>query len=208
MIENNIILLGPPACGKGTQARRLAEHLAVPCLGTGKLLRDEIEKASTVGLEAQAFIENGSYVPDEVILKMVKEWLADNTDGWLMDGFPRTIPQAVALQESVRPSKVIVLDVPYANLEFRITKRRECTTCGATIAVTSPDQRICPECGAETLKTRADDGLESFQVRYKNYEELTVPLYDFYSSFGILQRVDGTLPPDEVYSEILKIVEN
>lgn len=206
MTENNIILLGPPASGKGTQARRLAEHLGVPCLGTGKLLRDEIEKGSSVGLEAKAYIESGSYVPDEIILKMVSEWLGDNPNGWLMDGFPRTIPQAEALQEYARPSRVIVLNVPREELEFRITKRRECTSCGVTVAVTSAQDRICPECGAEALVSRADDALDSFQVRYKNYEELTVPLFDYYASLGLLQRVDGTQSPEVVFTEILNIV--
>lgn len=206
MTENNIILLGPPASGKGTQARRLAEHLGVPCLGTGKLLREEIDKASPVGLEAQSFIEKGSYVPDEIILKMVREWLGDNPNGWLMDGFPRTIPQAEALQEYARPSRVIVLNVPREELEFRITKRRECTTCGATVAVTSAQDHTCPECGAKTLVSRADDALDSFKVRYQNYEELTVPLFDYYASLGMLRSVDGTQSPEKVFSEILNIV--
>ena len=97
MNANNVILLGPPASGKGTQARQLAAYLEVPCLGTGKLLRDEIDKGSAVGLEAKGYIEGGSYVPDEIILKMVEAWLGENPNGWLMDGFPRTLPQAEAL---------------------------------------------------------------------------------------------------------------
>jgi adenylate kinase len=206
MTENNIILLGPPASGKGTQARRLAEHLGVPCLGTGKLLRDEIDKASPVGLEAQSYIESGSYVPDEIILKMVREWLGSNPNGWLMDGFPRTLPQAQVLQESAQPQRVILLDVPREDLEFRITKRKECTTCGATVAVTSAQDLTCPECGAKTLVSRADDALDSFKLRYHNYEKLTVPLFDYYTSLGILRSVDGTQSPEKVFSEILNIV--
>ncbi len=207
MTENQIILLGPPASGKGTQARRLAEHLGIPCLGTGKLLRDEIEKGSAVGMEAKGFMESGSYVPDEIILTMVREWLDNNPHGWLMDGFPRTLPQAKALQESAKPSRVIVLDVPREELEFRITKRRECTACGATVAVTSAKDHTCPECGAEALVSRADDALDSFKVRYQNYEELTIPLFDYYASLGSLQTVDGTKSPDQVFTEILNIVK-
>lgn len=206
MTQNNIILLGPPASGKGTQARRLAEHLSVPCLGTGKLLRDEIDKGSPVGLEAQTFIENGSYVPDEIILKIVSKWLTDHPHGWLMDGFPRTTPQAQALQEYARPSKVILLDVPREELESRITRRRECTTCGATVAVKSPQDLICPECGAESLVSRADDALDSFKARYQNYEELTVPLFSYYASLGMLHTIDGTQSPENVFTEILNIV--
>ncbi len=207
MTENNVILLGPPASGKGTQARKLADHLGVPCLGTGKLLRNEIDKGSPVGLEAKGYIERGSYVPDEIILKMVSEWLSGHSDGWLMDGFPRTIPQAEALQQTAKPTRVIALDVPQDELEFRITKRRECTSCGATVAVNCSQDHTCPECGKETLISRADDALESFKARYQNYEELTVPLFDYYDSLGMLSKVDGTKSPKEVFAEILKIVE-
>ncbi len=207
MNANNVILLGPPASGKGTQARQLAAYLEVPCLGTGKLLRDEIDKGSAVGLEAKGYIEGGSYVPDEIILKMVEAWLGENPNGWLMDGFPRTLPQAEALQETVKPTRVIALDVPQEELEFRITKRRECTSCGVTFAVNSMDDNDCPECKTSTLVSRADDALESFKVRYQNYEELTVPLFDYYDSLGMLSKVDGTKSPKEVFAEILKIVK-
>jgi len=208
MTENNVILLGPPASGKGTQARQLAAHLNVPCLGTGKLLRNEIDNGSVIGLEAKGFIESDQYVPDEIILKMVETWLSENPYGWLMDGFPRTIPQAEALQESAKPTRVIVLEVPQDALEFRITKRRECTSCGVTFAVNSNDDNICPECETNTLVSRADDALESFKVRYQNYKELTLPLFDYYASLGMLDKVDGTNSPEEVFAEILKIVES
>jgi adenylate kinase len=166
-----------------------------------------MDKGSAVGLEAKSYIEKGSYVPDEIILKMVSEWLGEHSHGWLMDGFPRTIPQAEALQESATPTRVIVLDVPREELEFRITKRRECTSCGATVAVKSSQDHTCPECGKETLISRADDALDSFKVRYQNYEELTVPLFDYYASLGMLDKVDGTKSPENVFAEILNIVE-
>jgi len=142
MNHKNVILLGPPASGKGTQAKKLAAHLGVPCLGTGQLLRAEIEKGSAVGMEAKGFIDAG--------------------------------PE----------SKVIALDVPREDLEQRIIKRRECTSCGATVAVDDLEQTICPECGADSLVSRADDALESFKVRYENYEELTIPLYAFLKDHG------------------------
>ena len=207
MKENNVILLGPPASGKGTQARKLAERLGVPCLGTGKLLRLEMDKGSDVGMEAKSFIESGRYVPDETILKMVGEWLEGNPEGWLMDGFPRTIPQAETLQEMASPRMVVALDVPREELEGRIIKRRECSSCGVTIAVSDLSETVCPECGEDALVSRADDALESFKVRYQNYEELTVPLFDYYKSLGMLKVVDGTKCPDDVFSEILNLVE-
>ncbi len=206
MNYKHVILLGPPACGKGTQAKKLAAHLGVPCLGTGHLLRAEIEKGSTVGLEAKGFIDAGLYVPDETILKMVGEWLQKNKDGWIMDGFPRTLPQAESLQKMAPESKVIALDVPREDLEQRIIKRRECKSCGATVAVDDLDQTICPECGADDLVSRADDALESFKVRYENYEELTIPLYDYYTGLGPVDQIDGTQSPDKVYEQVINAV--
>lgn len=160
-----------------------------------------------MGLEAKSYIDSGRYVPDETILKMVGEWLDGNSEGWLMDGFPRTLKQAETLQELARPGLVIALDVPREALEGRITKRRECSSCGVTIAVNDLSERVCPECGEEALVSRADDALESFKVRYQNYEELTVPLFDYYRSLGILNVVDGTKSPGDVFSEIQTIVE-
>ena len=206
MNHKNVILLGPPASGKGTQAKKLATHLGVPCLGTGQLLRAEIEKGSAVGREAKGFIDAGQYVPDETILKMVGEWLKENQDGWIMDGFPRTLPQAKALQEMAPESRVIALDVPREDLEQRIIKRRECTACGATVAVDDLDQTICPECGADALVSRADDALDSFKVRYENYEELTIPLYAFYAGLGPVEEIDGTQAPDVVYEQVISAV--
>lgn len=206
MNHKNVILLGPPASGKGTQAKKLAAHLGVPCLGTGQLLRAEIEKGSAVGMEAKGFIDAGRYVPDATILKMVGEWLKENQNGWIMDGFPRTLPQAEALQKLVPESKVIALDVPREDLEQRIIKRRECTSCGATVAVDDLEQTICPECGADSLVSRADDALESFKVRYENYEELTIPLYAFYASLAPVDKVDGTQAPETVFEQVINAV--
>jgi len=205
-MNNHILLLGPPACGKGTQARRLAAHLEVPCLGTGKLLRNEIQNGSEIGKIAADFIDRGAYVPDGVIMTMVESWMSDHQDGWLLDGFPRTKPQAEALNNMRRPDLVIALEVPQEDLEFRITKRRECSSCGATVAINSPSETACPECGSGPLVARSDDALESFKVRYANYVELTKPLFDFYDDLGMLKHVDGTLAPDEVYAEILKLL--
>lgn len=205
-MRNHILILGPPASGKGTQARRLAEHLDVPCLGTGKLLRNEIEKGSETGKIAEDFINRGAYVPDGVIMTMVESWMNEHQDGWLLDGFPRTKPQAEALNNMRRPDMVIALEVPREELEFRITKRRECDSCGATVAVNCASETTCPECGTGQLLSRSDDALDSFKVRYENYEELTKPLFDYYDEQGMMSKVDGTLSPDEVYAEILKLL--
>ena len=205
-MHQHILLLGPPASGKGTQARNLAAHLNVSCLGTGKLLRDEIEAGSEIGRQAEGFMNRGAYVPDEVIMSMVGNWLDQNQSGWLLDGFPRTKPQAEALNHIQAPSIVIALDVPQEDLEFRITKRRECTSCGATVAVENADDEDCPVCGDGKLVSRSDDALDSFKLRYAQYTELTQPLFDYYSDLGLLKRVDGTLKPDMVYQSILDLL--
>ena len=203
-----IILLGPPASGKGTQARQLAAHLEVSCLGTGSLLRSEIKKDTPLGQQAKMHIDRGFYVPDELILGMVEKWLGEHQEGWLLDGFPRTLPQAKALQEIAAPICAIQLDVPREVLENRISSRRECNTCGFTTSVTSEDEQGCPTCETGVLVARKDDAIESFRVRYENYSELTVPLYDYYQSKGVLYKVDGTLSPEQVFESILTIVNS
>ncbi len=209
MTVSRVLLLGPPASGKGTQARHLTALVNVPCLGTGKLLRSEIEKGTEVGKQAEQFISNGEYVPDQLIMDMVKSWLNEDpqkSDGWLLDGFPRTLPQAEALQEISQPDLVIALDVPKENLERRILMRRECSSCHSTVAVENSEQVECPVCNAETLTSRSDDAIESFKVRYANYKELTTPLFDYYTAKGILRNIDGTQSPDKVSAEIDQII--
>lgn len=204
-MNKHILLLGPPACGKGTQARQLAAHLEVPCLGTGKLLRNEIKNGSEIGKIADGYINRGAYVPDEVIMKMVEAWMSENQNGWILDGFPRTKPQAEALNDMRKPDLVIALEVPQEDLEFRITRRRECSGCGITVAVNDASEVSCPECGSELI-SRQDDALDSFKVRYANYTELTEPLFDYYEKLGMLKKVDGTQTPEEVYDAILKLI--
>ena len=203
-----VILLGPPASGKGTQARQLAAYLEVSCLGTGNLLRSEIKKNSPLGQQAKMHIDRGFYVPDELILGMVEQWLKDHQNGWLLDGFPRTLPQAEALQDIAAPVLAIQLDVPKSVLENRITKRRECNTCGITVSVESDGEQGCSSCETGVLVARSDDAIDSFRVRYENYNELTVPLYDFYQSKGLLHKVDGTQTPEQVFESILTIVNS
>lgn len=210
MAVKRVLLLGPPASGKGTQARKLAALLNVPCLGTGKLLRTEIEQGSETGKIAEQFINNGEYVPDQVIMDMVQTWLQaepQHSDGWLLDGFPRTLPQAEALENMSEPDLVIALDVPQLELERRISMRRECTACHATVAVEDPDQRECPVCNEKSLISRSDDAIDSFKVRYANFQELTTPLTEYYTKKGILSHIDGTQSPNEVSEDIEKIIE-
>ena len=204
----HVILLGPPASGKGTQARKLATILGVACLGTGKLLRSEIEKGTELGKTIGDFINRGDYVPDAFIMAMVDGWIKENEAGWLLDGYPRTQAQAEHLDRSAAPDLVIALDVPRQDLEQRITKRRECQDCGVTVAVVSADQKQCPECKVGTLVARTDDALESFKQRYLTYEKLTMPLAEYYHQQGLLKHVDGTQSPEQVYAAILEIINS
>jgi adenylate kinase len=203
---HRILLMGPPASGKGTQSLRIQKLLGVSALSTGNLLRREVESGSEVGKEVEGYLNRGAYVPDELIMKMVSNWLAENEEsGWLLDGFPRTLAQAEALENDdafQAPTLAIALDVPAAVLEGRIAGRRECASCGATVRVVPGEEEVCPECGSTDLVVRADDDLENFRRRYANYSELTKPLFDYYAAKGKLLSLDGTTSPDEVFAVI------
>ena len=202
-----IVLIGPPASGKGTQCRRIQALLDIPTLGTGNLLRREVESGSELGQEVEGYLNRGAYVPDALMMQLVQNWLRDyGQKGWLLDGFPRTLAQAQALEEAGEtgsPTLAIGLDVPEAALEQRITKRRECSSCGATFTVGEEEPNRCQDCGGE-LVVRSDDNLENFRTRYANYKEHTQPLFDYYASQGKLLLVDGMLSPDAVYAAIEK----
>ncbi|MFC4993312.1 adenylate kinase family protein [Rubritalea tangerina] len=202
---HRIVLIGPPASGKGTQCKRIESLLGVPTLGTGNLLRREVESGSDLGQEVDGYLSKGAYVPDGLIMRLVQSWMAEHGEaGWLLDGFPRTLAQAQALESDSgfqAPSLAIALDVPQAVLEGRINNRRECSECGATFSVVNGTMDICPDCGG-ALVSRADDDLENFRARYANYRDLTQPLFDYYAAQGKLLVVDGTASPDDVYSVI------
>ncbi|SHK35659.1 Adenylate kinase [Rubritalea squalenifaciens DSM 18772] len=201
---HRIVLLGPPASGKGTQSDRISSLLNIPHLSTGNILRKEVENGSPIGLEAQKYLDRGAYVPDELILSMVQAWLSERPEGWLLDGFPRTKAQAEALQNLPgvdKPTLVLGLEVPKEALISRMEGRRECSGCGKTVSITEGQKEICADCGGDLVK-RSDDVIDSFKVRYQNYEELTLPLFDFYQEKGILVRIDGTQSPDAVFDQI------
>lgn len=207
----NIILLGPPACGKGTQGKRVAELLQLPVLGTGNLLRKAIDQKTDLGLEAEGYINKGLYVPDSLIESLVAEWSAQNTEGWIYDGFPRTQTQADFIDntaEITQPDLVLAFDVPQADLENRVTSRRQCDTCDHVTSTFVYDKEECPEAGCDgKLYARNDDALDSFRVRYEQYEKMTGPLFDFYRNKGLLVEIDGSQKPEDVYKDVLKALE-
>lgn len=207
----NIILMGPPGAGKGTQATRLEDEFRLPHISTGDMFREAIAKKTPLGLQAQAIIARGDLVPDDVTCALVKERLSqdDCKDGYLLDGFPRTIPQAEALQkmgeEIGRPvTCVIDLEVPEQELIRRISGRRVCPKCGASYHVDTMKPKvegICDRCGAELIQ-RKDDNAESFKTRLDNYYKQTQPLIDFYKGKGLYASFDGTKPLEELSQAI------
>lgn len=207
----NIILMGPPGAGKGTQATRLEDEFHLPHISTGDMFREAIAKKTPLGLQAQAIIARGDLVPDDVTCALVKERLSqdDCKDGYLLDGFPRTIPQAEALQkmgeEIGRPvTCVIDLEVPEQELIRRISGRRVCPKCGASYHVDTMKPKvegICDRCGAALIQ-RKDDNAESFKTRLDNYYKQTQPLIDFYKGTGLYVSFDGTKPLEELSQAI------
>lgn len=198
-----IVFLGPPGAGKGTQAERIIESLRIPQISTGEILRRAIREKTPTGLEAQSYIEKGALVPDDVVVRIVRDRLAeaDCAKGYLLDGFPRTLPQAEALASFVDIDVAINLDVPNGLLLHRLAGRRVCPKCGHTTHIDAGHDH-CPKCGTE-LTQRKDDSPESVQNRLEVYEKQTRPLIDFYAEKGVLKTVDGSKDREEVTRDIL-----
>ena len=191
-----IIFLGAPGAGKGTQADKTSKRLGIPTISTGVIIREAVKNGTEMGLKAKKFIEQGALVEDDVVIGIIKERLAksDCGNGFILDGFPRTVPQAVALEEmGISLDRVVSIEVPDAVIEERMTGRRVCSACGASYHVIdnpSRDGKSCDNCGTE-LTTRADDAPEVVSSRLAVYHELTEPLKEYYLKKGILRTVDG-----------------
>lgn len=192
----NLILLGAPGAGKGTQAEKICEKLSIPTISTGNIIRAALKEGTEMGLKAKAYMDQGALVPDDVVIGIIKERLAndDCKDGFILDGFPRTIPQAEALDNmGIVIDKVISIEVPDDKIMTRMTGRRVCLQCGATFHTEykKPSKDgICDLCGAE-LSIRKDDAPETVADRLKVYHEQTEPLKDYYEKAGKLKIVVG-----------------
>lgn len=210
-----IVLLGPPGSGKGTQAKVLLERLGVPQVSTGDMLRSAVAAGTPLGLEAKAFMDRGTLVPDGVIIGLVRERLAhaDCRGGFILDGFPRTVAQAEALgatlQELGSPlDHVLSLVIPAEEVVERIAGRRTCRACGRMYHVRySPtrDPARCDACGGEIYQ-RDDDREETVRRRMEVYTEQTAPLEAFYDQQGLLRRVPGAGPITEITDRLLRIL--
>ena len=200
-----LILLGPPGAGKGTQAKGIAGRYGIAHISTGDMLRAQVRAGTPLGLEAKACMDRGELVPDAVIIGMVKERIKeqDCANGFLFDGFPRTVAQADALAEFTDIDAVINIDVPSERLIKRISGRRMCPDCGATYHISMYSDTKCAACGAE-LYQRDDDKEETVAVRIGQYEAKTAPLIAYYEAKGILLTVNGDQPVEAVSEDIAK----
>ena len=208
----NLILLGAPGAGKGTQAEILVEKLGIPAISTGNMLREAIANGTPVGLQAKHYMDNGLLVPDEVILGIVAERVAqpDCAKGFILDGVPRTLAQAEALEaKNVRIDHVVSIEIDDSVIEGRMTGRRVCSKCGASyhIAANPPKtEGVCDSCGSELI-IRKDDAPETVRRRLDVYHAETEVLKDFYQKLGKLRLVEGNQPIEDANCDILKAIK-
>ncbi|MBS3735747.1 adenylate kinase [Candidatus Bipolaricaulota bacterium] len=201
--EPNVVLLGGPGAGKGTQAEKLLEDRDMQHLATGDILRDEVDKGTELGLEAKKYMDKGELVPDDLVVDMVQKRLTDQK-GYLFDGFPRTIDQAKALDDVVDLDLVAYIKISESEAVRRLSSRRVCSDCGKIFnTIFKPPERegVCDECGGD-LYQRDDDKPKVIRDRFETFLDETAPLIDFYRERGLLEEIDGEQEPDEVQKDI------
>lgn len=210
-----IIMLGAPGAGKGTQAKMIADQYGLPHISTGDIFRANIKNGTELGMEAKKYMDQGLLVPDELTVKILLDRVAqeDCQNGYVLDGFPRTIPQAQVLDKALNElgdqiDYAINVDVPDENIINRMSGRRACVACGATyhiVHVQTKVEGICDRCGKELI-LRDDDKPETVKNRLNVYHEQTQPLLDFYDKKGVLKSVDGTVDMKEVFASITAVL--
>ncbi len=208
-----IIMLGPPGAGKGTQARMLAEKYGIPQVSTGDILREEVKKESDLGKQAKSYMDQGELVPDKLIIDMILKWFdnGEGKKGYIMDGFPRTVAQAVAFASALSErgeeiDGVINIEVDEQELIHRLSGRRTCSKCGAMhhIHFDPPEEEgLCDACKGELI-TRDDDREETVINRLKVYRKQTEPLIDYYKGSGVIKTVDGMGSIEEILERVNK----
>ena len=207
----NLILLGAPGAGKGTQAELLTERLSIPAISTGNMLREAIANGTDLGKKVKKLMDEGSLVPDEVILDLVQERVnqADCAKGFILDGVPRTLAQAEALEaRGIKIDHVISIEIDDALIEARMTGRRVCAGCGASYHIVANPPKldgICDQCGG-SLMIRKDDAAETVRHRLEVYHRLTEVLKDFYSARELLRLIQGDQPIEDAFRDILEAI--
>lgn len=214
-LKARCVFLGGPGAGKGTQAKRIANAAGFAHISTGDMLRQEVTNGTALGVQAKPFMDSGKLVPDEILIGMVKERIQqpDAKSAWILDGFPRTLPQAEALDRSLSGatalSHVIYFAVPEQVLFGRLTGRRTCSKCGAIWHLeTNPTKtpNICDLCGGATVQ-RSDDHPDKITKRLEEYRTLTAPLLTYYRNRKVLREIDANRSPDIIYQELLKLMQ-
>ncbi|MCQ5385002.1 adenylate kinase [Hungatella hathewayi] len=210
-----IIMLGAPGAGKGTQAKKIAEKYQIPHISTGDIFRSNIKEGTELGMKAKAYMDQGGLVPDELTIGMLMDRIQkdDCKNGYVLDGFPRTIPQAESLTNALneRNQKIdyaVNVEVPDENIVNRMSGRRACLSCGATYHIVykpSKVEGICDVCG-DKLVLRDDDKPETVKKRLSVYHDQTQPLIDYYKEAGVLANVDGTQDMEKVFSDIVAVL--
>ena len=204
----NLILLGAPGAGKGTQAALISEKYKLPHISTGDIFRKNIKEGTPIGKKAKAYTEKGELVPDEITVEIVRLRITepDCRKGWLLDGFPRTIAQAEALDKITKIDGVINIDTDLKLLSARLTGRRVCGACGESHHITTMKGDKCVKCGGRLIH-RADDSAETVNNRLSVYEKQTAPLIKYYGKKGLLKSVDGSKAINEVFGSIQKLLD-
>lgn len=208
-MKTRIVLLGPPASGKGMQAGKISERYGIPAVSPGAMLRDEMRRGTALGIEADRLTRDGAMVPDAMVIALVRGWLEQHSGGFIFDGFPRNIAQAEALDQLLsrrhEPLQVVLhFDIPEALACARAMARMTCPQCGRTFG--AKGEKVCPVCGS-TLVRRGDDTPEAFKHRMEQYREKTSPLIDYYRRGGLLETVKPADDPNAVFSKIVSILE-
>lgn len=211
----NLVFLGPPGAGKGTQAQRISERFGLVWICAGDMLRQAVAKGNQIGKKVEAYLKKGELVPDEIVLHLISERLNEiKNEGFILDGFPRTVKQAMALDELLDKKKialraVIFLDVPDEEIVRRLSARRICPSCGAVYnMIFNPprEDEKCDRCGTPLIR-RKDDEPETIRNRLRIFHEQTLPLIEYYQRKGLLRRISGTGNPDQVTEEIEKVLK-
>jgi adenylate kinase len=208
------VLLGPPASGKGTQSELIQRKYHIPATSTGAILRREAKLKTPVGRDADRIISKGALAPDELVLRLVGQWLDQNQRTFLFDGFPRTVPQAVAFEQLLATRQIpldvaIFLEVSEATIAFRMAHRLTCSQCGKVVSLgrhVQSAKELCPNCGGK-LEIRSDDNRSALALRLEEFRKKSLPLIDFYSERGLLAMVDADREVDTVFEQISRVIE-